>query len=582
MKKTHIAPVLLALSILTAGVADAQSYYPYVSTNCVSLSRDISLGSRGSDVTSLQTFLLNQNYPGSGSWMVTGYFGPATAQAVRNYQSQQRLLSSGSVDGATRAAIARASCQSAQSGAYGTNSYQAYPWNNYSNSGNLYNNYSNLYGNSGNFYNNNYSYNTLGNLALTSLSVNTGFIGSVVTIYGTGFDAYNNIVNFGTIQIGGLPSNGNSITFNVPPSATGGSVDIRVVNSRGTSNPLTFTVNAYAIPCGLFGSYGCGSYGYPNYNYGYGSNPDPYAISAPVISFLSPSSGGVGTALSVFGSGFTATGNSVRFGTGVIANLNSPDGRSVSITIPARLTGFGTQVLTLGTYNVSVVNGAGLASNSLPFTVTSLGAASLPSMLSVSGPSSLALGAAGVWTVVVNNQSSSFLTVSVNWGDQNVYGNAASQPQITYAQGTQTLTFSHAYAAGGTYTITFTASNSAGSNVSSATVNVPFSYSSNLVTLSYLSPGFGRAGTQIALVGSGFTAFNNTVHFGIGGVQNVPSQNNGAILYFTVPSAVSPCDVLAQSSVCAQFLQQVTPGSYPVFVMNANGTSQTLNFQVIQ
>ncbi|MDO8561261.1 MAG: peptidoglycan-binding protein [bacterium] len=589
MKKLHIAPVLLALSILTTGVAQAQTYYPYVSASCVNLSSNLSFGSRGSEVTKLQTFLVAQNYPGGGSWMITGKFASATAQAVRNFQTQQGLLSTGNVDSTTRAAIANVSCgASSQSqsinyvqpginygNVYGT--YPTYPLNNYNNFNNLYN------------YNPNYNYNVAGNLAITSLSANTGFFGSSVTIYGTGFDTFNNIVNFGTIQIGNLPSNGTSITFNVPSYAQSGNVDLRVTNSRGTSNPLTFTVYAYPTFCGQLGSCGgCGSYGFPNqqiswlgpnYNCG-GSNPNPYAVSAPVISFLNPSSGGVGTTVTVFGTGFTTTGNSVRFGTGVIANLNSPDGRSVSFTIPVRLTGFGTQVVTLSTYNVSVTNSAGFTSNALPFTVTSLGSASLPSILSITGPTSLALGTMGVWSITVNNQSSSFLTVSVNWGDQNTFGSALSQPQTTVSQGTQTLTFSHAYVTGGNYTITFTASNSAGSNVSSATVSVPFAANPGNVTLSSLSPNSGRVGTQVALVGSGFTTLDNTIHFGIGGTMRVPSQN-GTILFFTIPSAVSPCDVLTPGNVCAQFLQQVLPGSYPVFVTNGSGTSQTFNFQVL-
>lgn len=552
MKKLHIAPVLLALSILTTGVAHAQSYYPYVSASCVNLSRDLVSGSRGGDVTSLQTFLLSQNYPGSGSWMITGYFGLATAQAVRNFQSRQGLLPTGNVESTTRAAVARASC-----GTYGINSYSSptYPWNNY----------------------NTYNYNIAGSLALTSLSANTGFIGSSVTIYGTGFDPYNNTVAFGTVQIGGLSSGGTSITFNVPTSAVGGNVDLRVTNSRGTSNPLTFTVNAYAIPCGLFGSYGCGSYGYQNYNYAGYQNPN--AIGTPIISYLSPASGGVGAVVTVFGSGFTAAGNSVRFGTGVIANLNSPDGRSVSFTVPAQLTGFGTQVITLSTYNVSVMNGAGYNSNALPFTVTSLGGAAAPSILSVNGPTSIAIGATGVWSIAVNNQSNAYMTASVNWGDQNAYGNNASASQITLAQGMQTLTFSHAYLAGGTYTITFTVANASGSQTSSATVSVLFSAASNNVTISYLSPNSGRVGTQIAIVGSGFTTLENTVHFGIGGTQHVPSQN-GNVIYYTIPSYLSACDTLVSGSVCAMYAQQVTQGSYPVYVTNGNGSSAPVTFLV--
>lgn len=559
MKKTHVAPILLALSILTTGVGHAQSYYPYISGNCVSLSRDLVSGSRGSEVTSLQTFLVSQNYPGSGSWMITGYFGQATAQAVRNFQGQQGLIITGSVDSSTRSAIARVTCGTSVGGTYTT---PTYPWNNY----NAYN------------YNNTpYIYNVTGNLALTSLSANTGFVGSSVTIYGTGFDSYNNIVKFGTMQIGNLLSNGTSITFNVP-SYVSGNVDLRVTNSRGTSNPLTFTVNAYGMGCGIYGACGCNSiYGYSNYNCG--GNMNPNAITVPAISYLSPANGAVGTSVTVFGTGFTTTGNSVHFGPGVIANLNSPDGRSVSFTLPSQLTGFGTQVLTLSTYNVYVTNSAGYTSNTLPFTVTSLGASSAPAIWSINGPTSLSLNSTGVWTVSVNNQSNSYLTTSVNWGDQNVYGNTATQAQTTYAQGTQTLSFSHAYVAGGTYTITVTATNASGSNTSSATVTVPFSATSGNAVLSYLSPSAGRVGTQIAIVGSGFTALDNTVRFGNGGLQHVPSQN-GTTIYYTIPSYTTPCDVMTSGNVCAMYAQQVTPGSYPISVTNANGSTVSATFLV--
>ena len=566
MKKTHIAPILLLLSVITTGIAHAQSYYPYVSGGCVSLSRDLFSGSRGSDVTSLQTFLVNQNYPGSGSWMVTGYFGPATAQAVRNFQGQQGLVVTGSVDSSTRSVIVRVGC-----GTYVGNTYTAttYPWNNY----NTYN------------YNTPYNYNLAGNLALTSLSANTGFIGSSVTVYGTGFDSHNNIVKFGTTQIGNLPSNGTSITFNVP-LYVGGNVDLRVTNSRGTSNPLTFTVNAYGMGCGIYGSYGCNVYGYSNQqiswlgpNYNYGGNLNPNAITVPTTSYLSPASGSVGTVVTVFGTGFTTTGNAVHFGPGVVANLNSPDGRSVSFTIPSQLTGFGTQVLTLSTYNVYVTNSAGYTSNTLPFTVTSLGASAAPAVWSVNGPTSLVLNTAGIWTIVVNNQSNSYLTTSVNWGDQNIYGNIPSQPQTTYAQGTQTLTFSHAYMTGGTYTITVIATNASGSNTGSATVTVPFSANAGNVALSYLSPSAGRVGTQIAIVGSGFTALDNTVRFGTGGLQHVPSQN-GTTIYYTIPSYLTPCAVMPSGSVCAMYAQQVMPGAYPISVTNANGATASATFLV--
>jgi len=83
----------------------------------------------------------------------------------------------------------------------------------------------------------------------------------------------------------------------------------------------------------------------------------------------------------------------------------------------------------------------------------------------------------------------------------------------------------------------------------------------------------------VILQGTGFSALDNTVHFGIGGTKHIPSSNN-TTLYFTIPSYVSPCDVVSSGNACSPYSQQVTGGSYPIYVTNSSGTSQTLMFQV--
>ena len=115
--------------------------------------------------------------------------------------------------------------------------------------------------------------------------------------------------------------------------------------------------------------------------------------------------------------------------------------------------------------------------------------------------------------------------------------------------------------------------------MTSATVAVSGSSNYGNVVLSSISPTSGHIGTQIMLTGSGFTG-DNTVHFGSGGTMHLTSASN-TYLYYTVPSYLSPCDVTPQGGVCAQYLQQVTPGTYQVYVTNQNGTSQTFSFQVI-
>ncbi len=578
-----IVSTTIALSLFAAPLALAQPYYAGA---CVSIPAGIAVGSRGPNVSNLQTFLVSRNYPGSGSWMITGYFGQATAAAVRNFQQSQGIPSMGMVDSTTAAAISHISClplagQGGGASFYPTPYPQPLPLPIPTPVPLPY-----YYG---------------GTPTITSLSQNTGMSGNVVTIYGVGFGNLNNTVNFGATALHNiLSANGTSLTFTVPSniyaySAVGTSAQITVQNSRGTSNAVAFTIWGSPFNCGAYG-YGnsnCGSClttGQVGNYYPYtslylpigqaGNSYYPYCplpnTTTPVISYLTPTSGAVGTSVTVYGSGFSTGGNTVRFGTGIIANLNSSDGHSVSFVVPNTLIGYGSQPITLSTYQVSVSNSAGYTSNSMPFTVTGLiGSGGAPTIASVTGPTTLTTNTQGLWTVNVNTQNNSYLTLSVNWGDQNVYGSTGS-PQVAYSAVQQVNTMTHTYYQGGTYTITFTVSNSAGQK-NTYTTTVVVSGTSNNLSLSYLSPSSGRVGTQIVVQGTGFSQYDNAVHFGVGGMQHVASQNSTTI-YYTIPYAVSPCDFIGPS--CAASAQLVMPGSYPIYVVNANGTSNSLTFNV--
>jgi hypothetical protein len=216
----------------------------------------------------------------------------------------------------------------------------------------------------------------------------------------------------------------------------------------------------------------------------------------------------------------------------------------------------------------------------VPFTVTStIGSSGAPSITGVSGPVNLALNTQGTWTLTLNNnQTNSYVTTSVNWGDTTIYGAGLSAAQTTYAQGLQTQSFTHSYNSAGTYTIVFTVTGVNGfSNTSSVTVNVTGTGTSGNVTLSYIAPTSGTIGTQIQLTGSNLSQLDNTVHFGTGGTMHVPSQN-GSQIYYTIPSYISPCDLIG--SGCASPATLVTPGAYQIYVTNSNGTSNTLTFNV--
>src|SRR3989344_976811 len=99
----------------------------------------------------------------------------------------------------------------------------------------------------------------------------------------------------------------------------------------------------------------------------------------PSVISLSPTSGPVGTNITITGTGFTSTGNAVNFGSGLIPNLTSPDGKTIIFTLPGILNpacyysdprclmpAFSVSV---GAYQVSVKNANG-QSNQITFTVT--------------------------------------------------------------------------------------------------------------------------------------------------------------------------------------------------------------------
>ncbi|TSC61407.1 MAG: S-layer protein, partial [Parcubacteria group bacterium Greene0416_14] len=103
---------------------------------------------------------------------------------------------------------------------------------------------------------------------------------------------------------------------------------------------------------------------------------------APAISSISPSSGPVGTTVTLTGTGFTPSFNNINFGsvTALITNLSSADGKTLTFTIPNSLCRTGEictlQTIPPGTYNVSVTNVNG-TSNAVQFTVTSTQSAPL-------------------------------------------------------------------------------------------------------------------------------------------------------------------------------------------------------------
>src|SRR3989344_569457 len=269
MNRVRLVSVLIAAAILSADVAWAQTY-PVIGggtitqtgvSACASLSRDLSYGSRGSDVTTLQNFLVGQNYPGSGNWMITVYFGnvPVTGTFASDGSSITFSVPVSTPSSTTN--CGRFSCLSTQY--IGAGTYPIFVTNARGISNSLPFTVvaggpvgCAVYGTSGVCSYGFGSYNTYGSATINNMYPMSGAVGSSITVIGSGFSRRNNTIHFGSGVITGITSNdGNSLSFPVPSQLTGygsqtlslGVYGISVTNENGaTSNTVPFTLTSLA------------------------------------------------------------------------------------------------------------------------------------------------------------------------------------------------------------------------------------------------------------------------------------------------------------------------------------------------
>jgi hypothetical protein len=273
---------------------------------------------------------------------------------------------------------------------------------------------------------------------------------------------------------------------------TGGSSNTYVCNSQvvtpvssynsGYYNNSNYNSNYYNS-----GSYNNGYYNNSNYcnesnsfyeqSLSYGNTYNSCSgYNRVILNALSASYGYNTVTLTVTGVGFSLTGNTVYFGNTAIANVSSPNGTTLSFTVPA---GF-----TTGTYGVTVTNASGSTSNVLSYIMsnsynngynpiypdqnTSGYLNNAPTLSNISGPSEVSVGQNATWTVTAYNGSSYYgngASLSVNWGD--AYTVNANNTQQAYSNSNQTYSFSHVYVTPGTYTIRITATSVTGQTTSS-------------------------------------------------------------------------------------------------------------------
>ena len=345
---------------------------------------------------------------------------------------------------------------------------------------------------------------------------------------------------------------------------------------------------------------------------------------SPTISYLSPNSGAIGTSVVIYGSGFgnacTPTApdycrsallanNTIKFGSGKIAHVTyANDGTNLSFMVPSELSGGGecstfngitsctpayVVPVTAGNYAVSVTNANG-TSNAVNFTVTSPTANQVPNIISI-----LPAGCnSNMGYSITTGEPCSISRTQANFGETvHVYGSNFDSSNYLYTYSSLT----------GDYIaipiniissslFSFVVPSNAGASPHGITLrdydNSSFTGTTASLTfvatttqpssITYLSPSSGVVGTQVTLYGTGFTSTGNKIKFGNLGVENSPTYNlnsNGTSITFTVPTSnyYACWDTIPACKIAAQM---VAPGVYPVSVINANGTSNAVNFTV--
>lgn len=414
-KASAIASSLTILLALAAGapLAQAQVYttsypvttsgYGYQNSSCIELTAPMTIGAsdylNGGQVSELQEFLVRDGL--LPSQYVTGYYGSLTAGAVAQFQASRGISPVGVVGPITRSAIQQVSCG-------GTSIVSpANPISPINPGGPIIFNQP---------------------LELSSLSSNGIGSNIIITLQGSGFDANDNTVHFGTAQISDISStdNGQELSFNVP-SVVAGTYQVYVSTSRGQTNTLSYYYS------GSTTSTNCNYY-YNGVQYnsctcvsqvGY-NNSNTCNNGSVIINSASGSSGYSGSSVTIYGSGFTSSGNSVNFGGTVISNIYSNNGSSLTFDVPSINYNGGSETLP-----VYVINGNGVSSNTIQFSINSSGYTSNgPISISYLSPSE------GSVNSVITIQGSGFSSI-----DNTVHFGVGGQTNVNSYNNGQTITF---------------------------------------------------------------------------------------------------------------------------------------------
>jgi YD repeat-containing protein len=323
---------------------------------------------------------------------------------------------------------------------------------------------------------------------ITSLSPTSGGVGTQVTINGSGFGATqgNSSVNFYNGWQGNIVSwSATQIVATAPANAATGAVTVTVNTVDSNTNQV-------------------------------------FTMFNPVIASLSPTSGAVGTSVTINGSGFGATqGTSTVKLNGATAAVTSWSATQIVATVPNATSGS------------MIVTEGGVSSNGPTFTVPA------PQITSISPTSGV------VGTQVTINGSGFGATSGTNSFVNFESNNAA----IVSWSATQIVATVPANATTGPVTVSV---NTVGSNT-----NQIFTMPNPVITS--LSPTSGAVGTSVTINGSGFGASQGTSSVQLNGAATTVTSWSATQIVVTVPNTISGSMIVTEGGVASNGVTFTVP-----------------------
>ncbi len=411
---------------------------------------------------------------------------------------------------------------------------------------------------------------------VTDVAPSAGSAGTQVTISGSGFTGAT-VVQFGANNVVATVISDGTVTAFAPAGAAGTTVDVRVVTANGPSpvspdakftyatGPIVTSLSPVSGNAAtLVTILGSGFTNASSISFG-GTNATPVTVTdsvitvsapvrplgtvnvtvttplgtslahslaqftytgIPVITSLSPSTGTIGTTVTITGSGFVGA-TSVTFD-GVSAVFTVVTNGQIVATAPTNTPGSSNVRVTSPT-GISDLNGASI------FTYTGLG--NLPVITSVSP----ATGTSGT-TVTINGSNLSGAT-SVSFGGTLAVPVVVNSGQIVVTAPSR---------APGTVILVVTTPN--GSSTSTA-FTFAYTGATALPAITSISPTSGTAGTTVTING---TNFSGATLVSFGGTLAVPSFVSSTQIVVTAPSRA--------------------PGVVTVIVTTPNGSSTSTAF----